>query len=126
MCIDKLQLMRNYVVDWNSSLLGWLLPWETAAADLFVRFRREGIRIGTMDLKIACIALVHDATLLTQKHERFCFSAWPASRKLARVKTMTEFHKIWIEQFDAAEGIKERFGVQDAALPHWRKTPALH
>jgi len=28
---------------------------------------------------------------------------------------MTEFHKIWIEQCEAAEGIKERFGAQDAA-----------
>jgi hypothetical protein len=28
---------------------------------------------------------------------------------------MTEFHKIWIEQCEAAEEIKERFGAQDAA-----------
>ena len=28
---------------------------------------------------------------------------------------MTEFHKIWIEQCDAAEGIRERFGTKDAA-----------
>jgi hypothetical protein len=28
---------------------------------------------------------------------------------------MTEFHKIWIEQCEAAEGIKERFGAQEAA-----------
>lgn len=27
---------------------------------------------------------------------------------------MIEFHKIWIEQCDAAEGIRERFGTQDA------------
>jgi hypothetical protein len=27
---------------------------------------------------------------------------------------MTEFHKIWIEQCEAAEGIRERFGVRDA------------
>ena len=28
---------------------------------------------------------------------------------------VTEFHKIWIEQCDAAEGIRERFGTKDAA-----------
>jgi hypothetical protein len=27
---------------------------------------------------------------------------------------MKEFHKIWIDQCDAAEGIQERFGTQDA------------
>jgi hypothetical protein len=28
---------------------------------------------------------------------------------------MTDFHKIWIEQCEAAEGIREQFGVADAA-----------
>ena len=28
---------------------------------------------------------------------------------------MIEFHKIWIEQCEAAEGIKEQFGAKDAA-----------
>jgi tRNA(fMet)-specific endonuclease VapC len=37
-----------------------------AAADTFVRLRKEGVRVGTMDLKIASISLVHDATLLTR------------------------------------------------------------
>jgi len=27
---------------------------------------------------------------------------------------MTDFHKIWIEQCEAAEGIRERFGLDDA------------
>lgn len=43
-----------------------MLPWDTAASDLFLNFRRQGLRIGSMDLKIACIAIVHDATLLTR------------------------------------------------------------
>ncbi|MDB6120699.1 MAG: hypothetical protein JWO08_4480 [Verrucomicrobiaceae bacterium] len=43
-----------------------VLPWETESADLFIKLRRDGIRIGTMDLKIACIAMIHDALLLTQ------------------------------------------------------------
>ena len=41
------------------------LPWDDDAATLFKQLRHEGVRIGTMDLKIACIACVHDALLLT-------------------------------------------------------------
>lgn len=45
----------------------WLvLPWDTDAADRFKRFRVQGLRVGTQDLKIACIVLAHDATLLTR------------------------------------------------------------
>jgi tRNA(fMet)-specific endonuclease VapC len=43
-----------------------VLDWDTEAADLFVTHRQQGIRIGTQDLKIACIALTHGATLLTR------------------------------------------------------------
>ncbi len=51
---------------------GWtVLPWDVDSADLFLRFRRQGVRIGSMDLKIACIALAHDATLLTRNATDF-------------------------------------------------------
>ena len=43
-----------------------LLPFDAKAVAVFERFRSERIRIGTMDLKIAAIALVNDATLLTR------------------------------------------------------------
>jgi len=48
-----------------------VLSWETPAADLFVRARQDGVRIGSMDLKIACIALAHSATLLTRNTSDF-------------------------------------------------------
>jgi tRNA(fMet)-specific endonuclease VapC len=48
-----------------------VLSWDTDAADLFLNFRRQGLRIGSMDLKIACIALVHDATVLTRNTNDF-------------------------------------------------------
>jgi tRNA(fMet)-specific endonuclease VapC len=38
---------------------------DTAAADWFDRLRARRIRIGSQDLKIASIALVHDALLLS-------------------------------------------------------------
>jgi tRNA(fMet)-specific endonuclease VapC len=43
-----------------------VLPFEEQAAVTLQRLRRARIRIGTMDLKIAAIALSHDATLLSR------------------------------------------------------------
>ena len=43
-----------------------VVDFDAAAALQFERLRKEGIRIGTMDLKIASIALVRKATLLTR------------------------------------------------------------
>ncbi len=42
-----------------------IVPFEARAADACDRLRRQRIRIGTQDLKIASIALVNDALLLT-------------------------------------------------------------
>ncbi len=45
----------------------WLvLPWDDAAANCFdgLKFLRQ--KVGTQDLKIACICLAHEATLLTR------------------------------------------------------------
>ena len=45
----------------------WLvLPFDQEAATLLRQFQKSRIRVGTMDLKIACIAITHDATLLTR------------------------------------------------------------
>jgi tRNA(fMet)-specific endonuclease VapC len=48
-----------------------VLPWETGAADLFTQFRDQSIRIGSMDLKIACVVIQHQATLLTRNTRDF-------------------------------------------------------
>jgi tRNA(fMet)-specific endonuclease VapC len=42
-----------------------VLDFDALAADEFQRLRQMKIRIGTMDLKIAAITLVRDATLLS-------------------------------------------------------------
>ncbi len=47
------------------------LPWDDEAASRLQAFRQQGIRIGTMDLKIACIALEYDAVLLTRNRADF-------------------------------------------------------
>lgn len=49
------------------SLSKWtILPWDEESSAMILRFRRERVRIGTLDLKIACIVMAHDATLLTR------------------------------------------------------------
>jgi tRNA(fMet)-specific endonuclease VapC len=54
------------------SFADWIvLPWDTESARLFLNFRRHGVRIGSMDLKIASIALAHDTTLLTRNATDF-------------------------------------------------------
>lgn len=53
---DALDFLASYV----------RLPWDAEAGARFQRFCAAGIRIGTMDLRIACIAIEHDATLLTR------------------------------------------------------------
>ena len=56
---DRLVLLLQTLGEWD--VTRWLRP----AADEFVRLRRERIRIGTQDLKIAALALVNDALLLS-------------------------------------------------------------
>ncbi len=43
-----------------------LIAFDSAAAAIVRQLQRQRVRIGTMDLKIASIALAHDATLLSR------------------------------------------------------------
>jgi len=61
----KLQQQVELFAEWL------ILPWDADSADLFLDLRRQGVRIGSMDLKIACIALAHDATLLSRNAADF-------------------------------------------------------
>jgi tRNA(fMet)-specific endonuclease VapC len=55
-----------------------IVGFDEAAADEFKRLRAQRIRIGTMDLKIAAIALVNDALLLSANFSdsRFQICVW--------------------------------------------------
>jgi tRNA(fMet)-specific endonuclease VapC len=57
---ERLQRRIEFFAAWE------VLPWTEKAADILVDRRRQGIRIGTMDLKIAAIVLSHRATLLSR------------------------------------------------------------
>lgn len=56
---ERLQQRIDFFASWT------VLPWNSDAADDFIRLRQLGVRIGSMDLKIACIARAHGAVLLT-------------------------------------------------------------
>jgi tRNA(fMet)-specific endonuclease VapC len=62
---ERLQRRFAFFAAWD------VLPWDGACADRFQELRREHIRIGTMDLKIASIALVHHAVLLSRNLRDF-------------------------------------------------------
>ena len=48
-----------------------ILDWTERAADAFDALRAQRVRIGTLDLRIASIAIVHDATLLSRNLRDF-------------------------------------------------------
>jgi tRNA(fMet)-specific endonuclease VapC len=61
----RLKRRLEFYAGWN------VLPWDEGSARRFVSFRQHRLRIGSMDLKIACIALAHEATLLTRNTADF-------------------------------------------------------
>jgi tRNA(fMet)-specific endonuclease VapC len=62
---ERLQRRIEFFAAWT------ILPWDANAADILVRHRTGGVRIGSLDLKIACIVIAHDATLLTRNSTDF-------------------------------------------------------
>lgn len=62
---DRLIKLFDFYAQWQ------VLPFDPAAADTFTRLRSQGVRIGTMDLKIAAIVLVTQGTLLSCNNRDF-------------------------------------------------------
>lgn len=48
-----------------------VLPFDERAVDRFTGFKKQKVNIGSMDLKIASIAVANDATLLTANTQHF-------------------------------------------------------
>ena len=68
------QLIRAYVkfrqrveffADW------FVLHWDEDSSCRFRELRKQGVRIGTHDLRIASISLAHDSTILTRNTSDF-------------------------------------------------------
>ncbi len=62
---DRLVGLFRFFARWR------ILPFDHLAADQFQSLRAQKVRIGTMDLKIAAIVLVHGGTLLTSNVQDF-------------------------------------------------------
>ncbi len=62
---ERLVRLFDFFAEWQ------ILPFDQHAADEFKRLRQQGVRIGTMDLKIAAIVLVHSGTLLSGNSRDF-------------------------------------------------------
>ena len=56
---ERLARMVEFLSEWE------IIRLDDAAADEFDRLRKQGVRIGSQDLKIASVALAHDAQLLS-------------------------------------------------------------
>lgn len=61
--------LLNATIRFYQNIAIW--QYTEAAAQQFEALRNTGIRIGTQDMKIACIALVAEATLLTRNTKDF-------------------------------------------------------
>jgi tRNA(fMet)-specific endonuclease VapC len=48
-----------------------LMPYDRVAQHRFEDLRRQKVRVPTMDLRIACVTLVNNATLLTRNVRDF-------------------------------------------------------
>lgn len=59
-------LCRSSVFTLSNFAEAQILPFDDAAADIFNELRKEGVRIGTMDLRIASIALSRNMTVLSR------------------------------------------------------------
>ena len=59
--IERIEFIAGFVI----------LPWDSDSVQRFCTFKAQGNRCGTMDLKIACIALAHDSLLLTRNTKDF-------------------------------------------------------
>jgi tRNA(fMet)-specific endonuclease VapC len=62
---ERLIKLFDFYAQWQ------ILPFDHSAADAFKRLRNQGVRIGTMDLKIASIVLVTGGTLLSGNDRDF-------------------------------------------------------
>jgi tRNA(fMet)-specific endonuclease VapC len=62
---QRLRQLFRFFATWD------VLDWSNAAAAKFAELKASKVRVGTMDLKIASIALVNEATLLTRNLNDF-------------------------------------------------------
>jgi tRNA(fMet)-specific endonuclease VapC len=62
---ERLGQLFEVLADWE------IVPFGQRAADMFLQLRGRNLKMGTMDLKIASIALVNDALLVSANMRDF-------------------------------------------------------
>jgi len=62
---ERLPELFDFLAEWD------IISLSETAADLFAELRRQKIRAGSQDLKIAAIAMTEDALLLSANHREF-------------------------------------------------------
>ena len=63
---------RNKLINLIEVLPDWdVVPWDAEAVEEFDRQRQSGVRIGSQDLRIGCLAITHGALLLTRNAKDF-------------------------------------------------------
>lgn len=62
---ERLAALFEFFAHWR------IIRFDSAAAEIFQQLRQKRLRIGTMDLRIAAIALANDTLLLTANSQHF-------------------------------------------------------
>jgi tRNA(fMet)-specific endonuclease VapC len=62
---EQIEIYRRLRQQFNNLCKSRLIDFDELAAVKFQELKKSKIRVGTMDLKIAAIALAHDATVIT-------------------------------------------------------------
>lgn len=62
---ERLQRRLEFYARWT------VLSWDTASANLLMKLHAEGVRVGSMDFKIACITITNGGRLLTRNAKDF-------------------------------------------------------
>jgi len=68
---DQIEVYRRLKGQLNNYCKLTVLTFDENAAVEFARLKKEKLRVGTMDLKIAAIALAQNATLLSRNRRDF-------------------------------------------------------
>ncbi len=63
---DQIEVYRRMHLSVEMFARWTMFHWDAEAVSIFTQQRQNGVRIGTLDLKIASIAMAHDALLLTR------------------------------------------------------------
>ena len=66
--VERYKKLKQLLIDYGEMIV---LNFDEQAADVFQELQKQRLRVGTMDLKIAAIAMANNATLLSRNLKDF-------------------------------------------------------